>query len=145
MDSLGGQSYRRRTFERLSSHMAKTERKKKTSTAAPHCSTVGGSHKNLVERINMARSVWSFGQVQGVQDLAEVVMDLYDAALRVSSRNTYRTGQRAYDRFMVRLTKGRYFPFEPQVLSETELNLAFFMAFLLIRTTYKSCWNNSML
>ena len=86
----------------------------------------------------MARSVWSFGQVQGVQDLAEVVMDLYDAALRVSSRNTYRTGQRAYDRFMVRLTKGRYFPFEPQVLSETELNLAFFMAFLLLEPRIKA-------
>ena len=61
-----------------------------------------------------------------------MVLDLYDAALRVSSRNTYRTGQRAYDRFMARLAAGRYFPFEPQALSETELNLAFFMAFLLL-------------
>ena len=59
-------------------------------------------------------------------------MDLYDAALRASSRNTYRTGQRAYDRFMIRLSSGRYFPFEPQLLTETELNLAFFMAFLLL-------------
>ena len=65
-------------------------------------------------------------------------MDLYDAALRVSSRNTYRTGQRAYDRFMVRLSLGRYFPFEPQRLSETELNLAFFMAFLLLEPRIKA-------
>ena len=61
-----------------------------------------------------------------------MVLDLYDAALRASSRNTYRTGQRAYDRFMVCLAAGRHFPFEPQDLSEAELNLAFFMAFLLL-------------
>ena len=67
-----------------------------------------------------------------------MVTELYDAALRVSSRNTYRTGQRAYDRFMTRLTKGRYFPFEPLVLSETELNLAFFMAFLLLEPKIKA-------
>ena len=33
---------------------------------------------------------------------------------------------------MASLAAGRYFPFEPQALSETELNLAFFMAFLLL-------------
>ena len=40
--------------------------------------------------------------------------------------------QRAYDRFMTRLAVGRYFPFGPQALSEIELNLGFFMAFLLL-------------
>ena len=39
---------------------------------------------------------------------------------------------------MTRLTKGRYFPFEPLVLSETELNLAFFMAFLLLEPKIKA-------
>ena len=76
--------------------------------------------------------------MQGAQDLAEVVLDLYDAALRASSRNVYRTGQRAYDRFMTRLKTGRYFPFQPQALSETELNLAFYMAFLLMEPRIKA-------
>ena len=80
----------------------------------------------------MLQGVYGILPRQGVQDLAEVVLDLYDAALRVSSRNTYRTGQRAYNRFMTRLAVCRYYPFEPQSLSETELNLAFFMAFLLL-------------
>ena len=77
-------------------------------------------------------SVWNFGQVHRAQGLAEVVLDLYDASLRASSRNVYRTGQRAYLRFMANLDYGRLYPFEPQELSETELNLAFFMAFLLL-------------
>ena len=70
--------------------------------------------------------------MRGVPYLSEVVSDLYDASLRATSRYTYRTGQRAYDRFMANMANGRYFPFEPQALSETELNLAFFMAFLLL-------------
>ena len=61
------------------------------------------------------------------------MLDLYDAALRTSSRTVYRTGQRAYDQFMVSLPSARYLPFEPLALSETELTLAFFMAFLLLR------------
>ena len=80
----------------------------------------------------ITRNVWNFGLRQEAQVLAEVVLDLYDAALWASSRNTYRTGQQAYDRFMLRLNTGRYLPFEPEALSETELNLAFFMGFLLL-------------
>ena len=76
--------------------------------------------------------------MQGAQDLAKVVLDLYDAALRASSRNVYCTGQRAYDRFMTRLKTGRYFPFQPQALSETELYLAFYMAFLLMEPRIKA-------
>ena len=39
---------------------------------------------------------------------------------------------------MIRLAIGRYFPFEPLALSETELNLAFFMAFLLLEPRIKA-------
>ena len=60
-------------------------------------------------------------------------MDLYDAALQPSSRNTYRTGQRAYDRFIRSMRGGVYFPFQRQMLGETELNLAFFIAFLVLK------------
>ena len=70
--------------------------------------------------------------------MAEVVLDLYDAALRASSRNTYRTGQRAYDRFMVQMKYGRYYPFEPRALEEMKLNLAFFMALLLLEPKIKA-------
>ena len=59
-------------------------------------------------------------------------MDLYDAALQPSSRKAYRTGQRAYDRFVQSMRGGVYFPFQRRILGETELNLAFFIAFLVL-------------
>ena len=65
--------------------------------------------------------------------LAEVVIDLYEAALRASSRRTYGTGQRAYERFITTMEGGVYYPFMPTSLTETELNLAFYMASLLLK------------
>ena len=65
--------------------------------------------------------------------LAEVVIDLYDAALKESSRRTYRTGQRAYDKFITTMEFGVYYPFMPTTLTDTELNLAFYMASLLLK------------
>ena len=60
---------------------------------------------------------------------AEVVMDLYDAALAESSKKTYKSGQRAYSRFLTKLPIfHRQLPFLPCLLSELELRLAFFIA-----------------
>ena len=81
---------------------------------------------------HITSSVRIFGLKQGVSYLAEVVLDLYDAALRESSRRTYGTGQRAYIRFISTLQDGVACPFQKRELSDTELNLAFFMAFLLL-------------
>ena len=75
---------------------------------------------------------------QGAQHLTEVVLDLYDASLRESTRNTYRVGQRAYDRFIATLDHGVRFPFLRNRISETELNLAFYIAYLLLRPTITS-------
>ena len=63
---------------------------------------------------------------------------MYDAALRESTRRTYRTGQRAYDRFVQDIKNGEYYPFHQRTLSETELNLAFFMASLLMKPSINS-------
>ena len=49
---------------------------------------------------HVQRDVWSFGEKIGRLDLAEIVVNLYEAALQQSSRKTYRTGQRAYLRFV---------------------------------------------
>ena len=78
------------------------------------------------------KAVVKFGNMRNVPQLSEVVMDLYDAALQPSSRNTYRTGQRAYDRFIRSMRGGLYLPFQRRLLGETELNLAFFIAFLVL-------------
>ena len=80
----------------------------------------------------VASVVYQFGRDHAVPELAEVVMSLFYAALRTSSQRTYRTGQRAYDRFLRTIQGGRRFPFKRRYLLETELNLAFFMAFLLL-------------
>ena len=69
-----------------------------------------------------------FGRWQGAQHLSEVVLDLYDASLRESTRKTYKTGQRAYDRFLATLNHGVRFPFLQTVITETELDLAFYLA-----------------
>ena len=60
-------------------------------------------------------------------------MDLHKASLQLSSRRTYKTGQRAYLRFMDTLQGGVLFPFKPRSLQQTELALAIFMAFLLLQ------------
>ena len=76
--------------------------------------------------------VHQFGINHAVPELTEVVMSLFHAALQPSSQRTYRTGQRAYYRFLETIQGGRRFPFKRRILPETELNLAFFMAFLLL-------------
>ena len=65
-------------------------------------------------------------------------MDLFHASLRESTRKSYKTGQRAYDRFILSLKQGDLFPFHSTVLSDTELNLAFYIAWLLLRPTITS-------
>ena len=77
----------------------------------------------------------SYGKDHAVPELAEVVLELFDAALCPASQRTYKTGQRAYFRFLGSIYRGVRFPFERRVLSETELNLAFFMAFLILEPT----------
>ena len=62
-------------------------------------------------------------------------MDIYHAALRDSSRTTYGTGQKAFGRFLETLKGGVRFPFKQLELNGTELNLAFYMAFLLLEPT----------
>ena len=76
-------------------------------------------------------------QQYGVLELAHTVMDLFDAALKPSSRRTYKTGQRAYTRFLETLQDGIRFPFRPLALRHTELNLAFYIAFLLLEPTVR--------
>ena len=69
-------------------------------------------------------------------DLAEIVDHLYDAALCSSSRRTYGTGQRAYFRFASEIkSETALIPFRPKFLSNTELHLAFYMAFLILKPT----------
>ena len=68
-----------------------------------------------------------------------MVEHLYDAALQESSQQTYRTGQRAYLRFVeeVRLGGSRRAdflqPFTQKPLNTTELSLAFFIAYLVLQ------------
>ena len=59
----------------------------------------------------ISRVVMEFGKVHAVPELAEVVMELFQAALRPSSHRTYRTGQRAYSRFICH-DGGRTFPIQ---------------------------------
>ena len=79
--------------------------------------------------------VCKFGHDHGVPHLAEVVLDLYDAALMLSSRKTYNTGQRAYRQFINTLRSGEMLPFNRRHLAKTELTLAYFMASLLLKPT----------
>ena len=68
--------------------------------------------------------------------MAEIVEHLYDAALRESSKKTYGTGQRAYFRFVKEISRDEaYCPFVPQELTRTELCLAFYFAFLVLKPT----------
>ena len=79
--------------------------------------------------------VWEFAWRHKVPHLAGAVMDIYEAAIMESSRKTYGTGQRAYCRFLTTLSAGIRFPFLKRDLGKTELNLAFYMAFLLLEPT----------
>ena len=91
-----------------------------------------------LERISyIPDAVKRFGWQHAVPELADVVTDLFYAALRPSSQQTYRTGQRAYTRFLSSIRGGVRFPFKQRTLSETELNLAFFMAFLVLGPSIK--------
>ena len=95
--------------------------------------TIGVGHESHVKR-----QVMRFGRSLKRLDLAEVVVHLYDAALQESSRRTYRTGQRAYIRFLEELSSEghRYLePFQRQSLNKTELSLAFFMTYLVLQPT----------
>ena len=69
-------------------------------------------------------------------DLAEIVDHLYDAALRLSSRATYDTGQRAYHRFAREIVRPEaLLPFRPRGRTKTELYLSFSIAFLILKPT----------
>ena len=82
------------------------------------------------------KEVNQFGRSIYRQDLAEVVKDLYDAALKQSSKRTYKTGQGAYFRFLQELPETvPVYPFLRQPLQRTELMLAFYMAWNLVRPT----------
>ena len=84
------------------------------------------------------RDIIAFGKSVKRLDLATVVIDLYDSALQESSRIQYRTGQRAYMRFVNEISSPGYFlPFPRTKLRKTELTLAFFMAFLLLKPSIK--------
>ena len=83
--------------------------------------------------------MWRFGESLQRVDLAEVVIHLYDAALASSSRRTYRTGQRAYLNFMQEVgNKASLRPFSQSELGKTELSLAFFIAFLVLKPSITS-------
>ena len=82
----------------------------------------------------MEKCVIDFGRRVGKLNLADIVVDLYDAALQESSHKQYGTGQRAYLRFVNGLpTNGYLLPFPRTRLHKTELTLAFFMASLVVR------------
>ena len=68
--------------------------------------------------------------------MADIVDNLYDASICVSSRKTYGTGQRAYFRFAEEInSREALLLFLPDSLSDTELHLAFYMAFLILKPT----------
>ena len=87
----------------------------------------------LIGDFSYISAVLRFGCEHGASDLSDIVMDLHEAALQPSSRRTYKMGQRAYIRFLDTIRGGVRFPFKPRSLQRTELNLAFFMAFLLLQ------------
>ena len=88
----------------------------------------------------MYQDIAEFGTFHNLPGLSETVSDLYDAALKDSSRRTYKTGQKAYVEFVTtNLRKtAPLFPFRPSKLNSTELYLAFFMASLVMKPTISS-------
>ena len=94
---------------------------------------IEASRLTLVERC-----VIEFGRQIKKLHLADIVIDIYDVALQESSRAQYRTGQRAYLRFINQIeTNGLLLPFPKARLQKTELVLAFFMASLVTRPSIK--------
>ena len=87
------------------------------------------------ESLTFDPSWGKFGKAYGVPELAEVVMEFFQAALHLSSQKTYMTVLRAYTRFMNSLRGGVYLPFKRRILPETELQRVFFMALLLLKPT----------
>ena len=86
----------------------------------------------------MERCVIEFGKQIKKLHLADIVIDIYDAALQETSRVQYRTGQRAYLRFINQIeTNGFLLPFPRARLQKTELVLSFFMASLVTRPSIK--------
>ena len=84
------------------------------------------------------RCVVDFGKLINKAYLADVVVDLYDAAIQETSRAQYRTGQRAYLRFINKIPNhGCLLPFPRTRLQKTELVLAFFMASLVLKPSIK--------
>ena len=80
------------------------------------------------------RTIWQFGHYIGRLDLAEVVDNLYDAALKTTSKTTYNTGHRAYQRFAAEIKKPEAFqPFQQRPLRKTELYLSFYLAWLVLK------------
>ena len=80
--------------------------------------------------------VIEFGKLIGKLYLADIVIDLYEAALQESSRYKYKTDQRAYFDFLSGLPRSGYLlPFPRTRLQKTELTLAFFIASLVTRPT----------
>ena len=87
---------------------------------------------------HIERDIIAFGRKVKRLDLATVVIDLYDGALQESSRMQYRTGQRAYMRFVNGIDlPGYLLPFQRTKLTKMELTLAFFMASLLLKSSIK--------
>ena len=86
------------------------------------------------------RDIAQFGLRHGATGLADTVSDLYDAALKDSSRRTYNTGQRAYFSFVLESLRNTapLYPFRGGTLNTTELYLAFFMASLVLKPTISS-------
>ena len=88
------------------------------------------------------RCIYQFGRTIGRPDLAEIVADLWDAALEESSHRTYRTGQRAYLKYIKTLTataaRNAMSPFQRTYLNFTELHLAFFIAHLVLQPSIKA-------
>ena len=100
------------------------------------------SGANTHVRINIRE----FGTEIQRPDLAEIVEHLYDAALQESSKKTYKTGQRAYFRFAAEIDRNDVFrPFLSRDLSRTELYLAFYIAFLVLKPSIKKRLNNPSL
>ena len=98
------------------------------------------SNPSVGEVSYIKSEIAAFGVTLRRLDLAEIVENLYDAALRSSSRQTYKTGLRAYLRFMKDVNGGSalLYPFRRTSLSRTELALAFYMEYLILQPTIRA-------
>ena len=98
------------------------------------------SNPSVGEVSYIKSEIAAFGVTIRRPDLAEIVENLYDSALRSSSRQTYKTGQRVYLRFVKEVNGGiaLLYPFRRTSLNRTELALAFYMAYLILQPTIRS-------